>query len=140
MTSDYQKFLKENMTIPMSQDKNPMFYVFTAARLNGKKQDEELGEDEILENVIDRVEILCKELGTDIVNSIINDYKPVSVMVELSDCSGKKQIKEAIERIFGWFRQRAITDTKKFSDYYRIDNAFKTFLESEEAKKFFGSL
>lgn len=140
MLSEYQKFLNENMSIPAAQDKNPMFYVFTAARLNGKKQDEDIDKDDILKNVMKRVEDLCKELGADTVNRISDTYKPVSIMVELNDCSGKKQIKSAIERIFSWFKQYATSELKKFSDYYRIESAFKTFMDSEELEKFFGSI
>lgn len=140
MLSDYENFLNENMNIPAEQDKNPMFYVFTAARLYGKKKDEELGNDDVLRNALKCVEKLCTEIGTTAVNGIVKDYKPVSILMELSGCSTKKQTIDTIGRIYDWFKQRAVTGQEKFSEYYRIETAFSNFLESEEVKDFFGSL
>lgn len=124
------------MNIPATQDKNPMFYVFTAARLNGKKQPEELGDDWALKGVISRVEKLCKEIGTTAVNDIVNDYKPISVMIEINDCKNGKELKSTIEKIYGWFKQRSTAELKKFSEYFKIDKAFNDFMVSEELRDF----
>lgn len=139
-TADYQKFLKENMKIPVTQDKNPMFYVFTAARLGGKKVPEEIGDDWALKAVLDRVDKLCKEIGSNIVSTIVNEYKPISIMVELGDLKTAQQIKKSIENIFSMFKQTSTCDLKKFSDYYKVDTAFKDFMKSDELKDFFKSL
>ena len=138
--SEYEKFLNENMNVPADQDKNPMYYVFTAARLGGKKKIEELGDDYALKEIVDRVEQLCKELGSKAVNGIIADFKPISIMVELSDCEGPKKMKAGIERIFELFRQHCTADVDKFSTYYKIDTAFNDFLKSQEYKDFLESL
>lgn len=139
-TTDYRKFLKENMNIPTTQDKNPMFYVFTAARLGGKKQPEELGDDWALKEVIGRVEKLCSEIGSKAVNGIVADFKPISIMVELGDCKNSKSIKTSIEHIFDLFKQNCTAELDKFSDFYKIDKAFDDFLKSDEYKDFLKSL
>lgn len=139
-TTDYRKFLKENMNIPTTQDKNPMFYIFTAARLGGKKQPEELGDDWALKSIIERVEKLCSEIGSKAVNGIVADFKPISIMVEFGDCKNTNSIKSSIERIFGLFKQRCTAELDKFSDYYKIDKAFDDFLKSDEYKDFLKSL
>lgn len=139
--TEYQKFLNENMKIPAAQDKNPMFYVFTAARLNGKKLPEEIGDDWALKAVIERVEKLCREIGNDAVSAIIKDFKPISIMIELGDCGkNTKKLKASIQKIYGWFKQRSTAELAKFSDYYRIDKAFNDFMVSEELRDFLGTL
>lgn len=139
-TTDYKKFLKENMNIPTTQDKNPMYYVFTAARLGGKKQPEELGDDWALKEIIGRVEKLCGEIGSKAVNGIVADFKPISIMVELGDCKSSSSVKSSIERIFGLFKQHSTAELEKFSDYFKIDKAFDDFLKSDEYKDFIKSL
>lgn len=138
--TEYRKFLDEHMTIPATQDKNPMFYVFTAARLGGKKLPEELGDDWALNTIIARVEQLCKEIGSKAVNEICASFKPITVMLEISDKKSSKEIKKSIETIFGWFKQDTTANLTKFSEWYKIDTAFNNFLKSDELKEFLDTL
>lgn len=140
----FTQFVNESNKCGMTaaQDKNPMFYILSGAKLRAGATDE-LRSDEKLKAAFKAVEKLNKGLGDKVVNEIAACLKPINVLMDYSTDSNiknKETLKAKAISMYEMCKQTALNNVESFSDAYDREKLFKNLYEDEAFKDFFESI
>jgi len=132
------KFIEKNSDILTStQDKNPMFYIFIAAKLRASNKCQNLDKNIEIKHLFDKIEKICDELGPTNIKILTNHFKPENIIEIFNRCTN---IEYAIKEILISMKYELAILENTFSEAMKIEYIFKDLLESDEYKKFLGTL
>lgn len=141
MKSEYQKFVNENIILSSAKEKNSIYYIFTAAKLKSIKDPNALKEDFALNNILEKTEQFCYDIGVESVYKLSEIYKPIQIMLEFDNTQNKKDVLvNKIKDILQLYRNVVLENQENFSSFYRLERMFDDFEESKEMRCFLESL
>lgn len=141
----FTQFVNESNKCGMTaaQDKNPMFYILSGAKLRAGASDEDLRSDEKLKAAFKAVEKLNNSLGSKVVAEISACLKPISVLMDYStdlSIKNKETLKMKAISMYEICKQTALNSVESFSEAYDREKMFKNLYENEAFKDFFESI
>lgn len=130
------EYIKESKAFGPKED-NPLIYTLVIAKLVKAKDKDEVKNDEVLFNLINKVEKICNKVDS---NELKKQYSPIS-MFNIFDCDvSKKAAKDYVENFYNSFEQAIAGNEKSFEEAWEIHEMFKELKNSDEFQAFLKSL
>lgn len=130
------EYIKESKAFGSKED-NPLIYTLVIAKLVTAKDKDEVKKDEVLFNLINKVEKIVNKVDC---NELKKQYSPISMFSLFETDTTKKALKDYVENFYNSFEQGIAANEKSFEDAWEIHELFKELKSSEEFQAFLKSL
>lgn len=134
------EFINERSEILTStRDRNPLFYLFVAAKLKAGSNTVDLQTDYILKQVFSKAEWLSNKLGKENVKILSNNWPPAIILIKLEEYTNRKP-ESVVKKVLQDMQRYLMGLSNEFSKSYEIENNFKEFINSKEVEDYFVSI
>lgn len=130
------EYIKESKAFGSKED-NPLIYTLVIAKLVTAKDKDEVKKDEVLFNLINKVEKIVNKVDC---NELKKQYSPISMFSLFETDTTKKALKDYVENFYNSFEQSIAGNEKSFEEAWEIHEMFKELKNSEEFQAFLKSL
>lgn len=130
------EYIKESKAFGSKED-NPLIYTLVIAKLVTAKDKDEVKKDEVLFNLINKVEKIVNKVDC---NELKKQYSPISMFSLFETDTTKKALKDYVENFYNSFEQGIAGNEKSFEEAWEIHEMFKELKNSEEFQAFLKSL
>lgn len=130
------EYIKESKAFGSKED-NPLIYTLVIAKLVTAKDKDEVKKDEVLFNLINKVEKIVNKVDC---NELKKQYSPISMFSLFETDTTKKALKDYVENFYNSFEQGIAGNEKSFEEAWETHELFKELKSSEEFQAFLKSL
>lgn len=133
-------YIEKNSDILTStRDKNPLFYILVVGKMKKGMHSVDLETDFVLKQAFQKSEWLSKQLGSETVKILHDNWLPGIVIIKFEE-STKKKPDAVVKQIFEEMRKYLMSTALSFKEALKIESAFKDYVNSKELEDYYASI
>lgn len=133
-------YIEKNSDILTStRDKNPLFYILVVGKMKKGMNKVDLDTDFILKQAFQKSEWLSKQLGSEAIKILHDNWLPGNVIIKFEE-STKKKPNAVVKQIFAEMKKYLMSNALTFSEAMKIEFAFDEYANSKELEDYYVSI